>query len=611
MTWFMVSIVRKTISGNAYYYARRSKRVDGKPRIVWRKYPGRAEEIVQALQGSKPEHAIVRESGAVAALYDIARQLHIVEHIDRHLPKRTDEASVGTYLLIAILNRCPAPCSKASIGNWFEPTILPNWLDVQEQQLTSQRFRDNMDRVSETAISGIERDIVATMVDRFAVDLRQVPFDATNFFTYIDSFNHRAPLAQRGHSKEGRKSLRIVGLALLVAADSNLPLLHSVYPRNQPAAPTFSSLLDALAARWRELYARHGEDITLVFDKGANSAANLAALEEGPYRFGGSLVPNQHPELLAVPNHRLQPLDGIEGARAWRTRHTVYGAERTVLVTWNRNLFDAQAATLLREGAKRRPGLRELQMRLRRWRRGTIRRGRPPTLEGTRKKVEAWLAARRMADLFRVQLKPAEPAPRLTFRFDRKAWQKPQDSLLGKTLIVTDDHHWSNLEIVRGYRALHHVENAFRNSQDSSHIAIRPQCHWTDQKIRVHVFCCVLALMLCSLLQRETRQHSFDLSGTNLLDTLANVREVGILQSTSRKRSKPALEITLSQMSETEKALDDSLNLARFRSTQVTRPLAAAHRGSRAPVARKHSVIATSYESRQRQTDGARNPKPS
>ena len=561
----MVSIVRKTINGNPYYYARQSKRVDGKPRIVWQKYLGRAEDIVQAVQGSTPEHAIVREFGAVAALYDVATQLRIVDHIDRHVPKRAGEVSVGTYLLIAILNRCVAPCSKASIANWFDATILPHWLDVHARQLTSQRFWDNMDRVPDTAIADIERDIVATMIDRFAVDLRQVLFDATNFFTFIDSFNGRAPRAQRGHSKEGRKSLRIVGLALLVAADNHLPLLHSVYPGNQPDAPTFSSLLDTLAARWRELFARHGEDITLVFDKGNNSAANLAALEEGPYRFVGSLVPTQHPELLAVPNHRLQPLDGIEGVRVWRILYTVHGAERTVLVTWNRNLFDAQTATLLREIAKRRQGLRELQMRLRHWRKGTIRKGRPPTLEGTRKKIEACLAARHMADLFRVRLEPADPAPKLTFRFDRNAWQKLQDNLLGKTLIFTDNHHWSNLEIVRGYRAQYHVENAFRNMKDSSHIAIRPQYHWTDQKIRVHVFCCVLALMLCSLLQRNTRQRGFDLAGTRLLDTLANIREVGILQTTSRKRRKPALEITLSQMSETEKALYDSLNLARFR----------------------------------------------
>ena len=278
-------------------------------------------------------------------------------------------------------------------------------------------------------------------------------------------------------------------------------------------------------------------------------------------------MPTQHPALLAVANRRLQPRDGIEGVRDWRTRYTVYGAERTVRVTWNRKLFEAQTATLLREIARRRQCLRELQVRLRRWRKDTIRKGRPPTLEGTRKKIDGWLAARHMADLFRVRLERAVPAPKLTFRFDRKAWQKLQDTLLGKTLIFTDNHHWSDLEIVRGYRTQHHVENAFRNMTDSSLIAIRPQYHWTDQKIRIHVFCCVLALMLCSLLQRQTRLHGFDLSGARQLDTLANIPAVGILRTTSRRRRKPVIEITLSQMSATEKALCDSLNLARFRTT--------------------------------------------
>ena len=68
----MVSIVKKSINGNAYYYARKSRRVNGKPRIVWQKYLGRAEDILHAVECSKPEHAIVREFGAVAALYDIA-----------------------------------------------------------------------------------------------------------------------------------------------------------------------------------------------------------------------------------------------------------------------------------------------------------------------------------------------------------------------------------------------------------------------------------------------------------------------------------------------------------------------------------------------------------
>ena len=45
---------------------------------------------------------------------------------------------------------------------------------------------------------------------------------------------------------------------------------------------------------------------------------------------------------------------------------------------------------------------------------------------------------------------------------------------LAKTLIFTDNDDWSDAELVRGYRAQHHVESAFRQLKDTDCIAIRP-----------------------------------------------------------------------------------------------------------------------------------------
>ncbi|MCL5780465.1 MAG: hypothetical protein M1119_06030, partial [Firmicutes bacterium] len=39
-------------------------------------------------------------------------------------------------------------------------------------------------------------------------------------------------LPQRGHSKEKRSDLKIVGLAMMVTPDFNVPLFHEVYPGN-------------------------------------------------------------------------------------------------------------------------------------------------------------------------------------------------------------------------------------------------------------------------------------------------------------------------------------------------------------------------------------------
>jgi transposase len=143
-------------------------------------------------------------------------------------------------------------------------------------------------------------------------------------------------------------------LALLVTTDFHIPLCHHTYPGNQPDSPTFASLTEELVQR-HHILATQVEDITLVFDKGNNSLENLRAVDQGPYHFIGSLVPSQHPELLALPVQDFRSLaaDGLPGVSVHRTTKVVFGKQRVVVVTYNENLFVAQSRTLLREIAKR------------------------------------------------------------------------------------------------------------------------------------------------------------------------------------------------------------------------------------------------------------------
>ncbi len=576
MTYGMASITKKMIRGKPYYYARECKRIDGKPKIVWQQYLGRPEDIINAMTQApqavravkempRPEEAVIVEFGAVAALYDLAKRLGLCEHIDRHVPKQGRGPTVGEYLLVAILNRCVAPCSKSGIAKWFQATVLRRFMDLDSGQLSSQRFWGNMDRVTRQAIESIERDITIQMVRDFDIDLKRVLFDGTNFFTFIDTFNERCSVAQRGKGKEGRKALRIVGLALLVSADFHVPLFHRAYPDNQADSPTFSSLTEELVSRYRQI-TDGAEHVTIVFDKGNNSQDNLQTIEESPYHFIGSLVPTQHPDLLAFPAKMFRSLDeeGLPGVRVYRCRREVFKAQRTVLVTYNENLFVAQSRTLLREIAKRQQLLRQLQHQLRRHREGKVRGGSPPTPEGVSKKIEGWLKARHMKELFQVEVSQSEGLPKLSYRFDNRAWERLQATLLGKTILFTDNDHWSDVEIIRGYRSQHHVETAFRCMKDCHHIALRPQYHWTDQKVEVHVFCCVLALMLCSLLRRELHHKGIDRSISDLLDELGRIREVGILYSAQAGQEAPTIQMTLSQMSDEQRILYRALNLQRY-----------------------------------------------
>src|SRR5882762_5198719 len=305
----MPSLTKKIIRGKPYYYLRECQRVEGKPKIVSTIYLGPPQSILDRLMRPEPAQLAIYEFGASAAVWDMAQAIDLLATIDRHVPKRASQGpSVGQYLLMAAFNRCIAPCSKAQIADWYQKTALRRLLPLSSGQLTSQRFWDNMARIGGKHITAIEQDITSTVVSRFGLDLHCLLFDATNFFTFLDSFNARAKLPQRGHSKEGRDNLRILGLALLVTSDGEIPLFHHTYAGNQHDSVTFQSVAEELLERCRSL-AQGACDITLVFDKGNNSAENLEWVGNSPFHFVGSLVPTQHKDLLRISRKAMRRLD--------------------------------------------------------------------------------------------------------------------------------------------------------------------------------------------------------------------------------------------------------------------------------------------------------------
>ena len=535
----MSSLTKKIIKGKPYFYVRECKRVNGKPKIVWTYYLGSMERLLERLTNPEPSEIAIAEFGASAAAFDIASTLGVVEIIDRHVPKLPGRGpTVGQYLLLAALNRCVYPCSKSRLGEWYGKTVLRRLLPMSAAQLTSQRFWDNMDRVEPEHILAIEQELSAKAVSSFGLDLRCLLFDSTNFFTFVDSFNKRSSLPQRGHSKEGRNNLRIVGLALLVTADGEIPLFHHTYAGNQHDSVTFRGVIDEMATRCRQL-SQEACDITLVFDKGNNSEETLDAVEKGPLHFVGSLVPTQHEDLLAIPRSKMHRLDQKQLPAVWayRTKKVVFGVKRTVLTTFNRPLFDAQVKTLHREIAKRQRKLEALQKSINKYR--SKPRGRAPTVAGVTKTTDSIRAARHMKDLFKVKVSERkDKLPLLKFRFDKRAWKTLKKTLLGKTILFTDQDHWTDEQIVLGYRAQFHVEAAFRQMKDPRFLTFRPSFHWTDQKLRVHALLCILAYLLTMLLFKKSKElahypHDVDA----LLNDLQFIRLAAVKHENSSKIS--------------------------------------------------------------------------
>ncbi len=77
----------------------------------------------------------------------------------------------------------------------------------------------------------------------------------TNFVTYIDTTNDKAPIAQRGEAKQKRADLRLVGLGLVITRDGGIPLVAHAYPGNRPDVTQFTAMIDLLVSRHTALAA--------------------------------------------------------------------------------------------------------------------------------------------------------------------------------------------------------------------------------------------------------------------------------------------------------------------------------------------------------------------
>jgi transposase len=89
------------------------------------------------------------------------------------------------------------------------------------------------------------------------------------------------------------------------------------------------------------------------------------------------------------------------------------------------------------------------------------------------------------------------------------------------------------------------VEAAFAHLKDPVHLALRPQRHWTDQKLHVHVFICVLGYLLATLLHlRARRAHAPYASSESLLDALTRLRRTMVIRRAAGRSRKRAERIT-------------------------------------------------------------------
>jgi transposase len=542
----VASLQKHRVAGRTYWRIVESRRIQGKPRPVPLLYLGSADELLNRLLQAPQGELRIRsfQHGDVAALKAAADRLGVVEIIDRHVPERARGLSVGTTLLLAALNRAIRPRSKRGWAAWAQQTSLARLFpQVQLERLTSQFFWDQMDCVQLEALRAIEDELTQRIVRELGIKLDTLFYDATNFFTFIASTNVRPELPQRGHSKQKRSDLRLFSLALLVSREGHIPLCSQVYEGNRVDVRSFPESLTLIRERLANL-AVEVDQITLVYDKGNLSKANQRLVDEASFSYVCSLVPAQHPQLLAIAHSQYQMLESprLGQIPVLRLEQQIWGKRRTVLLFISERLRQGQIRGLMQHVKK---AIRQLE----RWKTQLAKpRSGPRTTDAAQRQIQTILSGQHVSRVLKVKYDPDQDgADRLHYEIDTTAIDALANELYGKRFLITDRNEWSDEQILLAYRGQSDVEEAFRQLKDDEHMAVRPQYHWTDQKICVHTFCCLLALLLGRLLEFQARELHYTEGLSGLLDLLATVRLAMVLKPAGTRGGRPRCEWTLEQ----------------------------------------------------------------
>ena len=568
----MASLVKKKKANTIYYYLVESARVDGKPRIVHQTYLGTAESVARLLQDRTapvPLSATTVEFGLPGALWLAAEKSGVFALLQSLWPKPRSGPSAAHYLLLAAIHRICQPGPKTEVADWYRESILSSLWRFAPERFSSQAFWDCFDAIAtgESLPAG-KRDeleeaqlrLLGLWKEKQLVTRRLLAYDTTNFYTYIASTNERNSLAQRGHNKQGRHNLRQVGLSYVLDGDNGLSLCHHLYRGNVADAEEFPEALHRIVT----LLERNQiapETVTLVLDKGSAALANTLELEQAGVGWISALPWSQAPAQLRS-SQQLTPLSSREpGVSAAVETMVVHGKEYRCLVKYSASFAGEQLHSLTTSLSKAMKSLRRLAREL-------AKPGASFTERGLRNRIAHWLAPQFVSELVICTLEQRDGHWHLQFDFDHQALERLMAQRLGRTVLLSNRFDWTAEQLIAAYSGQRHIEQVFRGPKDGDWLGWEPMYRWTDRKIRVHAFYCMLGISLLQYLRRQAEPAWPGLSIEQLLDELRQIQKYNLLYPPQGEKGPDRVATVLSKQSLTQQRLAQVLGLDQLGSTQ-------------------------------------------
>jgi transposase len=381
---------------------------------------------------------------------------------------------------LMIIHRIIDPDSKLSLTRWYKhillPTPLPKNIDVHTLYYTLDYLIEKKEPIEKALYNQLQR--------KQLIDATIVFYDLTS--SYFEG--EEVSMAHKGYSRDHRPDCLQITLGLVIDRKNGLPLYHDIFEGNMNDSKTVKEILTKLQTMYNL------QNVIFVADKGMLTADNLKELKEKKYQsilsesIRNAMTQKQREDMFQKKD-TFTKLKDLEET-LWYIQTTDKNGEK-IIVCYNQ--YTAAKAKHTRDEK-----IRKLK----------------DYINETKKKHKDEIekkAIQKVRDMILAKLVTA----RARKYFDTKEKDTLADLFLLKQEVVSREEHMDGMWVVRGnterlttqelittYKDLKKIEASFRTIKDV--IELRPVYHRKDERVKGHVFICILAFLVTRILEMKT-----------------------------------------------------------------------------------------------------------
>ena len=474
-----------------YLYLVETKRISGRVRQVITANFGRLDEadkslpdIIEKLSKFTKRLKVinisrdmkndwVKEYGFLIIFRKIWEKLGLDKYLEKYLKPRKIGFDAEELIYTMVLNRLMEPKSELAIHDWSKSLY-----GIKPPRDLNQWYRA-LDFLIEHK-DPIEKDLFESQKDLFNSEIDIVLMDTTSL-VYFGDGDKAENILNYGYSKEKRFDLKQVIVGILMTKEG-LPIGHEVYPGNTNDIGAFKEMIRMVKVRFRI------RRVIIVCDRGMVSEDNIRTLELDGYEY---VVGMKMRQLKTEDAKKILSVKNMASVTKELTGKEAHFKGRRLIVCFNHE-----------ESLKDKKKRDEIISRL--------------TIKLKTQGLKSLLIHKEYSKYLKIKAdKPQLDEERV----------KSEELFDGKFVLETNTKlNWK--EVILAYKDLWKVEAAFRTLKNE--LEMGPVYHYTERRIRSHIFISFLALVLKAAFRKALLDVDKSLSLSKVLEDARKIKATQI-----------------------------------------------------------------------------------